>query len=401
MLFIAGVVIVVCLVLKSWDALVGFIRIVLTAVIPLVIGASVAYVVSIPMNFFERHILPNSGNSRLSALRRPVSLAIALVLVVCGILLASSVLVPAFVETVAMARDRGEEFVEAVLSYKLMEPFRDSVHEFLNGALMRRLAALDLSGIYQEVLGGSVASFSTQVFSVVSTLMTGFFGLMFSLILLTDTSDVATRTMEVAAEYLGPVRAQRVALVLGVADATFHNFIVRQCIEAAILSTVGTGVLLLVGYGYALGVGVLMFLAALVPIVGYPVGLFCGAFMVAISNPWWALLFIACVAVVQLCESTMLLPHVGDPRTVLTPVWTTVGVTIGGGVAGFIGMLVAIPLAATIHQLIIIGAKRRRAERAKAQAAQAAEAASQAAARAALEGAPEEEAPGTSGTEEG
>jgi predicted PurR-regulated permease PerM len=97
----------------------------------------------------------------------------------------------------------------------------------------------------------------------------------------------------------------------------------------------------------------------------------------------------------------MLLPHVGDPRTVLTPVWTTVGVTIGGGVAGFIGMLVAIPLAATIHQLIIIGAKRRRAERAKAKAAQAAEVASQAAERAALEGAPEEEAPGTSGTEEG
>jgi predicted PurR-regulated permease PerM len=307
-----------------------------------------------------------------------VSLAIALVLVVCGILLASSVLVPAFVETVAMARDRGEEFVEAVLSYKLMEPFRDSVHEFLNGALMRRLAALDLSGIYQEVLGGSVASFSTQVFSVVSTLMTGFFGLMFSLILLTDTSDVATRAMVVAAEYLGPERAERLALVLGVADASFHNFIVRQCIEAAILSTVATGVLILVGYGYALGVGVLMFLAALVPIVGYPVGLLSGAFMVAISNPWWALLFIVCVALAQLCEATLLLPHVGDPRTVLTPVWTTVGVTIGGGVAGFIGMLVAIPLAATIHQLIMIDVKMRVAAREKA------EAASRAAAEAAL-----------------
>ncbi len=357
--FIAGTVIVVCLILKGWDAIVGFIGIVLTAIIPLVLGACIAYVVSIPTNFLERHILPNSDYPGVVALRRPLSLAIAVVLVVSGIVLGSAVLVPAFVETVAMAQERGQDFIETVLGYPIMEPVRDSVHEFLNGDLMQSLANLDLTGIFQHALGGSIANFSNQLFTVVSTIMTGFFGMIFSFILLTDTTDVWTRTMEVAAEYLGPKRAERLALVLGVADASFHNFIVRQCIEACVLSTVAAGVLFLIGYEYALGVAVLMALAALVPIVGYPVGLLVGAFMVAISNPWWALLYIACVALAQMCEATLLLPHVGDPRTVLTPVWTTVGVTIGGGVAGFMGMLVAIPLAATIRQLVMIDVNRR------------------------------------------
>ena len=65
------------------------------------------------------------------------------------------------------------------------------------------------------------------------------------------------------------------------------------------------------------------------------------------------------VALAQVLEATFVLPHVGDPRTVLPPVWVTVGVTIGGGVAGFLGMLMAIPITSTIRQLAIIGVKRR------------------------------------------
>ena len=116
---------------------------------------------------------------------------------------------------------------------------------------------------------------------------------------------------------------------------------------------------LLVGFRYALGVGVLLGLAALVPIVGYPVGLLVGAFMVAINSLWMALVYVLCVAVAQVLEATFVLPHVGDPRTAMPPVWITVAVTIGGGVAGFLGMLLAIPLAATIRQLVIIDVRQR------------------------------------------
>ena len=65
------------------------------------------------------------------------------------------------------------------------------------------------------------------------------------------------------------------------------------------------------------------------------------------------------VAIAQVIEATFILPHIGDPDTALPPVWVTVGVTIGGGVAGFVGMLVAIPITSTIRQLVILNVKRR------------------------------------------
>ncbi|MBO7674178.1 MAG: AI-2E family transporter [Atopobiaceae bacterium] len=354
-----GIVILVCAVFQSWHAIVSFLGIVLTAIVPLVLGSAIAYVIAIPTRFFERHFLPNSDSSIVAGIRRPVSLAITVILALLGLALLSSTLIPALIDTVSMVQRNGRDFIEGVIQLPLLQPIRPTVEDFLDGDLVQGLQNMDLSGAVKGVFGGTVGSITTQVFSVVSALMTTFFGIMFSFILLTDTTDMGNKTMQTMTVYLGDKRVERIALVMGVADSTFHNFIVRQFIEALILGTVGTAVLLVLGFPYALGVGALLGIMALVPIVGYPVGLVVGTFMVVISNVWIALAYAIVVALAQMLEATFLLPHVGDPRTVLPPVWVTVAVTIGGGVAGFAGMLVAIPVASTIRQLTLLDMRRR------------------------------------------
>ena len=359
-LIYGGIALALCVVLKGWDAIVSFLGIVLTAIVPLVLGAAIAYVIAIPTRFFERHFFPNSDSKFVAGARRPVALVITVLLALVGMAMLFSTLIPALAETVSMVQRNGQQFVEDVIQLPLFKPVRPIVHDFLNGDFMRALQSMDIDGLSKSMFGGTVGSITTQVFGVVSTIMTGFFGLMFSFILLTDPNDIGNKFMQTMQVYFGHKRVERVALVMGVSDSTFHNFIVRQFIEALILGTVGTVVLLLLGFHYALGVGALLGIAALVPIVGYPVGLFAGVFMVAINNVWFALVFILVVALAQMIEATFVLPHVGDPRTVLPPVWVTVAVTIGGGVAGFAGMLLAIPIASTIRQLTLIDVSRRK-----------------------------------------
>jgi predicted PurR-regulated permease PerM len=357
-----SIAIVICAVLMGWEAIVTFLGILLTAIVPLVLGAAIAYVISIPTKFFERHFLPNSESKFVKGIRRPVALAVTVLLVLTGLFLLSSTLIPALIEAVSMVQKNGRQFVENIIAYPIFNPVRSTVQEFLDGDLMQGLESMDMSGLVKGMFGGTVGNITTQLFSVVSTIMTTFFGIFFSFILLTDTSDIGNKVLQTMQVYVGEKRMQRIALVLGVTDSSFHNFIVRQSIEALILGTVGTLTLLVLRFRYALGIGVLMGIVALVPIVGYPVGLVLGAFIVAINSPWVAVAFVGAVALAQMLEATFLLPCVGDPRTVLPPVWVTVAVTIGGGVAGFVGMLVAIPVAATIRQLTLMDVSRRMRE---------------------------------------
>jgi predicted PurR-regulated permease PerM len=357
-----SIAIVICAVLMGWEAIVTFLGILLTAIVPLVLGAAIAYVISIPTKFFERHFLPNSESKFVKGIRRPVALAVTVLLVLTGLFLLSSTLIPALIEAVSMVQKNGRQFVENIIAYPIFNPVRSTVQEFLDGDLMQGLESMDMSGLVKGMFGGTVGNITTQLFSVVSTIMTTFFGIFFSFILLTDTSDIGNKVLQTMQVYVGEKRMQRIALVLGVTDSSFHNFIVRQSIEALILGTVGALALLVLRFRYALGIGALMGIVALVPIVGYPVGLVLGAFIVAINSPWVAVAFVGAVALAQMLEATFLLPYVGDPRTVLPPVWVTVAVTIGGGVAGFVGMLVAIPVAATIRQLTLMDVSRRMRE---------------------------------------
>ncbi len=357
-LALAGVLI--CLIFKGWESIFSFLGILFTAVVPLFLGLSIAYVVSIPTNFLQRHFFPNSKSDFVATIRKPVCLVFTLIIVLLILVYSSSVLIPALIEIVTVVQEHGQEFIEQVITHPLFAPVREPIHKFLMSDAMQSVRNMDIAGIVETVFGGSVTSVTNQVLTVANTVMTCFFGVLFSFILLTDTTNAGQKLMSTISVYVGQERIEKFALVLGVADASFHNFIVRQCIEASILGTTGTLVLLVCGFDYALGVGVLMFLLALLPIVGYPVGLFSGAFMVAIFNPWWALVYLAFVALAQVLEATFVLPYVGDPRTALPPVWVAVGVTIGGGVAGFLGMLMAIPITSTIRQLVIIGANRRR-----------------------------------------
>lgn len=358
-----GLVMLALIIVRSWDSIVAFAGIVLSAIVPLVLGAAMAYVVRIPTNFIERHMFPNNHAKVADALRQPLSLLIAVVLMLVGLVLASSVFIPAFMETISMAQTHSTAFIRTLLQLPLPQPIHDALRDFLAGDLVKSLTNLDVMGFVNSAMGGTVGTIGTQLFGVVNTIMTCFFGILFSVILLTDNTDLKYRVRDVLNIYVGKKRMDSIRMVMRVADTSFHNFIVRQCLEAAILGTIGTVALLATGYEYALGVGVFMALCALVPIVGYPVGLICCALMVVMSNPWMALLYVLVVAPTQMFEATFVLPHIGDPRTVLPPVLTTVGVTIGGGVGGFVGMLVAIPTAATIRQLIVIDANRRREKR--------------------------------------
>lgn len=356
---------VVCALFQSWDSIVSFLGILLTAIIPLILGFAIAYVVSIPCNFLERHFFPNSNSRVVTAIRKPICLAFTVIAIVSGMVLSSLVLIPALIDTVTIVQRHGQQFIETTVQLPLFKPIRQPVLEFLKGDLFQSLKNLDIAAMADTLFGGSMGSFTTQVLTVVSTIMTGFFGMLFSFILLTDNTGAVNKLKGAVAEYLGPKRSKRFGTVIRVADSSFHSFIVRQFLEGAILGTVGTLVLMLTiqDPSYSLGVGVLMFLAALVPIVGYPVGLVLCAFMIVINDVFAAVVFILCVVVAQVLESGLLQPRIGDRKTVLPPVWITVGVTIGGGIAGFLGMLLAIPIASTIYQLVHLDLERRRRKR--------------------------------------
>ncbi|MBB4210126.1 putative PurR-regulated permease PerM [Rhodothalassium salexigens DSM 2132] len=111
----------------------------------------------------------------------------------------------------------------------------------------------------------------------------------------------------------------------------------------------------LVGLNYALVLGLLAGILALVPFVGMvaAAGI---AMLVALgqygADPLALFLVFLVYVVVQVADSTFLTPRIMGDRVGLHPVWVLFAVFAGGEVAGFVGVLAAVPAAAVIGVLV-------------------------------------------------
>lgn len=86
--------------------------------------------------------------------------------------------------------------------------------------------------------------------------------------------------------------------------------------------------------------------------MGAYLGAFIGAFMILTVNPIQSVFFLIFIVVLQQLEGNLIYPRVVGSSIGLPGMWVLVAITIGGGIGGVIGMLLAVPTTATIYKLL-------------------------------------------------
>lgn len=69
---IIGSIVLVYVVIHYWGNIEGFIKLGISAVLPLIIGGIMAYAVNILMTFYEEHYFTKTQNNALKKSKRPV-----------------------------------------------------------------------------------------------------------------------------------------------------------------------------------------------------------------------------------------------------------------------------------------------------------------------------------------
>lgn len=140
----------------------------------------------------------------------------------------------------------------------------------------------------------------------------------------------------------------------GQIDDTLASFIRGMGTVCLILGTYYAVALMLVGLQFGLVVGFIAGLMTFIPYVGAVVG---GALAIglALFQFWGDWVFIGLVAGIfvlgQVAEGNFLTPKLVGNSVGLHPVWLIFALAVFGALFGFVGMLVAVPLAAAIGVL--------------------------------------------------
>lgn len=286
---------------------------------PFIVGAVIAFILNVPMRFFERHLkfIQKTG------LRRSVALLLTLV---CGALVITAVfslLIPQLAKTIASLYPAISAFlkeVEAWVNRTLAE----------NPQLMQwiqentELSKLDWAGLVQQgltLVGNSLSAILTTALTaiggLVGVLMDAFIAIVFAVYALFQKEVLARQGRKLAYAFLKESHADYVVKVLRLSNATFSNFLSGQCIEVCILGGLFAVAMAIFRMPYIPLISVLVAVTAFIPVVGAWAGCIIGAFLILISDPVQAFWFVIMFLVIQQIEGNMIYPKVVGTMCIL------------------------------------------------------------------------------------
>ncbi len=132
----------------------------------------------------------------------------------------------------------------------------------------------------------------------------------------------------------------------------FQNFFISQLLLGLFMVVTLTPIFLALKVPFALLFALLIGGAELIPFIGATLGIGLVTILVLVQN-WWLALQVAMSAVImQQIKDNILAPRIMGNFTGLNPIWIFISILMAAEIAGFLGAIVAVPIAGTIKGTI-------------------------------------------------
>ena len=343
---------VLYLCITYWSRAAGFVAAAVGAAAPLIIGCVIAYLVNILMSFYERHYFPDAKAAGLKKSRRPVCMIAAFLTLAAVIVLLINLVVPELAACVQLLFAKLPGAMRAFAAWLsasnlLPENMTDMIASVNWQSKIQQIISVLTTGV-SSVMGTTIHAIS----SVFSGIVTALFSFIFAIYLLSGKEKLANQFDRLMKRYMKAAFYRKTTYVLSVMNDCFHRYIVGQCTEAVILGVLCTIGMLILKLPYATMIGALIAFTALIPVAGGYIGAGIGAFMIMTVSPMQAVIFLLYIVVLQQLEGNLIYPRVVGSSMGLPGIWVLAAVTVGGGVMGIVGMLLGVPLAATLYRLL-------------------------------------------------
>ena len=212
----------------------------------------------------------------------------------------------------------------------------------------------------ESFLSGLAPQLAQAAMGAAGQVLNGFLALAASVYLLCGKAELLHTARLALRTALPPRTAGHVLGVFAMANKTFSGYIGGQLVDAVLVGGETFVLMLLFGIPYAPLISVVVAVTNIVPMLGPYLGAVPGAALLLFSGqPVHALEFLVIVLVVQQVDGNFIAPRILGSATGISGLWVLAAIVVGGGLFGFIGMVIGIPVFAIIYAYATRGINRR------------------------------------------
>ena len=213
-----------------------------------------------------------------------------------------------------------------------------------------------LGWIQEHILSGNAASIATMisngVIQAVKYVANAFIGLLIMVYLLNYKERLFAIMRKIVNATCDQKRKANLYEFASIVNETFIGFIVGRIIDSFIIGVLTFIVLKICAIPFALMISLIVGVTNVIPFFGPFIGAIPSVFILLLENPIDALYFIIIVVVIQQFDGNLIGPKIVGNAIGISSFWVLISVLIGGGLFGFPGMALGVPVFAVIYRYV-------------------------------------------------
>lgn len=323
---------------------------------PFIYGAVIAYLLKPVCNCvddFLRRLLPEKMGTAANMLAVTISLLFGILVVYALIMMIVPQLITSVTTLYYTARNNLNDFVdwashqEIIASNQKLLDFIETSYDNLQDTL-DNIVRTKLVPSMQSLLSGAALG----VMSFVTFLKNIIIGVIVSVYLLASRKKFGQQCKMILYSLIKPRWADIILEEILYADKMFGGFINGKILDSAIIGVLCYIACLIFKFPSALLVSVIIGVTNVIPFFGPFIGAIPATLLILIQNPIKALWFVLFVLVLQQVDGNIIGPKILGNTTGLSSFWVLFAILLFGGLWGFVGMIIGVPLFAVIYDVL-------------------------------------------------
>ena len=353
---LSAVIVVIVAVLFYFAIQNSFFKTIFGILEPLTIGLVIAYLLNPLVSLIEKPFKKLFGKmfkkeKAIFSFSRGISIFFSLTIAIAVVSFIVYMLIPELVHTVSGLIKDMPAMIDKTTAwyYKTVD----------DNEMLRSIGDNILKGIEDWVknidtsLIMSTAKFLTSgVFTAVGTTFDIVIGIIASVYLLFNKEVYFAQIKKIMYAFFDNEKVENFIETAREGHKITSKYIIGVIIDSAIIGVVCFILMVILRMPYQLLVSVIVAVTNVIPYFGPFIGAIPSAALILLTDPIKGIYFIIMIFILQQIEGNLIAPKVIGDTTGLSPLWVMSAIIIGGGLFGFVGMVIGVPVLATLFFII-------------------------------------------------
>lgn len=197
-----------------------------------------------------------------------------------------------------------------------------------------------------------ITSLTSGVLSVLKEIVSIIIGFIVSVYVLYHKEKFTAQCKRLVYGFFKPKRSNGILKTVRFLDKTVGGFILGKLIEAFIVGIITYIFMVVFGMPYGALIAVLVGLTTIIPFFGPFIGGIPSVLMILLESPVKCFIFLIFLVILHVLDANVLSPKIQSNTVGLSGFWVLFSILLFGGLFGFVGLLLGVPIFAVIYASI-------------------------------------------------